>query len=249
MTTDSSVDYIIDAETGELLYDSEQGVMSADSIECAMDSDDMNFYEVDLMYERDGGLEDSGYFEDWSDAEDFAHNGLMRGFWVRIIYAETGDTITISPDEYAEAWENGAADFDINDEIVEFKKKIVESSTAIECAFRDPTIDKEAVRELVLTITNDGDLYREKTTPILENLKKKAAKGKYDRELAVKLWQYLADEGVRRYGRDFGPGYSVSWLNPATRQEIAKELRDYYEEQVLWDVNHPEDTDNDLVTL
>ncbi len=205
------------------------------AVKCATDSDDMNFYEVDLMYERDGGFEDSGYFEDWRDAEDFAHNGLMRGFWVRIIYAETGDTILISPDEYREAWDNGAADFDINDEIVEFKQRIVESSTDIMTARRDTTIDKEAVRELVLYITNDGDLYRQRVTPMIENLKRKVKKGVYDREKAVKLWQYLADEGVKKYGKEFGPGASVAWLNPATREEIARELRDYYEEEVMWE--------------
>ena len=124
----------------------------------------------------------------------------------------------------------------------------IESSTSITSARRDDTIDKEAVRELILYITNDGDLYRQRVTPMIENLKKKVKKGVYDREKAVKLWQYLADDGVKKYGKEFGPGASVAWLNPATREEIARQLRDYYEEEVMWDVNHPESSD-DLTTV
>jgi hypothetical protein len=305
MTTDSSVDYIIDAETGELLYDSEQGVMSADSIECATDFEespedghdfDSPAYKIlrvlrDNMYLNHDGDEVGGIEIRVADIYTTVNNGFafdinlydpddyMNDTYIKIVSTlDTYENDTLLyrvgyRGKYMRLLRFGAAErlnTIINDIVYGIKSGSVkaytstkcssdsedvptgqgiDASTKIESAFRDPTIDKEAVRELVLTITNDGDLYREKTTPILENLKKKAAKGKYDRELAVKLWQYLADEGVRRYGRDFGSGYSVSWLNPATRQEIAKELRDYYEEQVLWDVNHPEDTENDLVTL
>ena len=106
----------------------------------------------------------------------------------------------------------------------------------IKADFRDNTIDKDAVRELVLVITNDGDQYRRQITPAIENLKKKYKKGTYDRDLAVKLWQYVADEGVRRYNKEYGSGtYSVAWLNPATRKAIAEELRDYYEDEIMYE--------------
>ena len=330
---------------------------------------------VDLMYGKDSGYAEDRYFgaDEWSEVEAFAHDGLMRGLYARIWDKQTGDTITISPDEYAEAWENGAADFDINEDIVNFKNRVVTSSTKIQCddwldgtycivyngkviadtdglynglddcgegeiaeillmddaalkacadyvnsfgdpvltgdevgdanevsmvlaeiisnsyaeyksdtesfgdsiswdgnilewfdssdladdvtsstkieAFRDDTVDETAVRELVLVITNDGDLYRQRTTPIIENLKKKAAKGTYDREKAVKLWQYLADDGVRMYDKEYGSGRgSVAMLNPATRRRIAEELRDYYEEEIMWDINHKDD-DSELTTM
>lgn len=97
-------------------------------------------------------------------------------------------------------------------------------------------VSREDVDELVLSITNDGDLYRERITPAIENLKRKYKKGKYDHDLAVKLWQYVADEGVRRYDREFGSGRgSVAMLNPATRKAIAEELRDYYEEEIMYE--------------
>ena len=88
------------------------------------------------------------------------------------------------------------------------------------------------VNELVLYITNDGDLYRRRTLPIISNLAKKMKHGAYDPELAVKAWQYLADDGVRKYDKEFGSGQGKLFLNKTTRTEIAKELRDHYEEQV-----------------
>lgn len=121
-------------------------------------------------------------------------------------------------------------------------KSSVKSSTskhrAVKAEYRDNTIDKDAVRELVLTITNDGDLYRRQITPAIDNLKRKYKKGNYDRDKAVRLWQYVADEGVRRYNKEFGSGtYSVAWLNPITRKAIAEELRDYYEDEIMYEDN------------
>ena len=121
-------------------------------------------------------------------------------------------------------------------------KSSVKNSTskrrAVKAEYRDNTIDKDAVRELVLTITNDGDLYRRQITPAIDNLKRKYKKGNYDRDKAVKLWQYVADEGVRRYNKEFGSGtYSVAWLNPITRKAIAEELRDYYEDEIMYEDN------------
>ncbi len=77
--------------------------------------------------------------------------------------------------------------------------------------------------ELKLTIDNDGDLYRQRTTPIHKNLALKKAKGKYEHEKAVKLFMYLADAGAAKFGTEF---------NRATRLEVAKRLcADWEEEQ------------------
>lgn len=103
-------------------------------------------------------------------------------------------------------------------------------------AASDTAVSTEDVDELVLYITNDGDLYRGRASSIIKNLKRKAKNGNYDKELAVKAWQYLADDGVRKYDKEFGSGRgSVAWLNPATRKAIATELRDYYEEEIFYD--------------
>ena len=91
------------------------------------------------------------------------------------------------------------------------------------------------VDELYLYIVNDGNLYRQRTTPIIDNLKKKYKKGQYDPELAVKAFMYVVDDGVRKYDKEFGSGQGKLFLDKATRTEIAKQLRDRYEEEIQED--------------
>lgn len=95
---------------------------------------------------------------------------------------------------------------------------------------------KDDVRELMLFITNDGDLYRSMTTPIIKNMKRKIKAGKYDPEMAVKGWQYLADEGVRKYDKMYGSGRgSLTLLPKSARVELARQLRDYYDDEVNYE--------------
>lgn len=100
----------------------------------------------------------------------------------------------------------------------------------------DNAVSPDDVRELALFIENEPDLYYNNIKPAIANLHRKYKAGKYDRELATKLWQYVADEGVRQYGKKFGSGASVAWLNPATRKAIAEELRDFFEDEVMEEV-------------
>lgn len=107
---------------------------------------------------------------------------------------------------------------------------------SVRCARTSGEVDNVAVRELVLYITNDAKLYPN-VLSIIENMKRKVKRGQYNDDLAIKAWQYLADDGVRKYDKEFGSNNgSVSMLNPATRKEIAKQLRDYYKDQVFEDV-------------
>jgi len=87
-------------------------------------------------------------------------------------------------------------------------------------------------RELQLFIDNDGDLYRSQYQPIIKNLQRKIDKGQYDREKAVKLWMYLADAGAKKYVKEFG-GDVRTMFPKRDRLEVAKELRDYAEEEEL----------------
>ena len=57
---------------------------------------------------------------------------------------------------------------------------------------------KALADELELLATNDGDLYRQQYMPIIKNLMRKRAKGKYDHDLAVKLWRYLIDNVAKK---------------------------------------------------
>jgi hypothetical protein len=90
-------------------------------------------------------------------------------------------------------------------------------------------IDKEALRELVLFIENDGDLYRQQTTSIIKNLSTKMAKGEYDKDKALKLWAYLMDAGAKKYAKNFGePAEWNRTFSVETRREAAKEFNDAF---------------------
>jgi len=80
--------------------------------------------------------------------------------------------------------------------------------------------------ELKLYIDNDGDLYRSQTTSIINNLKRRLAKGTYDRTLAEKLWGYLAESGAKKYVKDMGGGTWHQVFSVADRKAVAKELND-----------------------
>jgi hypothetical protein len=93
--------------------------------------------------------------------------------------------------------------------------------------------DTVLVSELAQYIENDGDLYRQKTTPIIKNLQRKIKRGVYDPQLALKLWGYLADEGAQRYHKEFNmTGKWFDTFRPADRAAAARQLAEYYTEHV-----------------
>jgi len=81
--------------------------------------------------------------------------------------------------------------------------------------------------ELKLYIDNDGDLYRQQTQPIIKNLQRKLAKGKFDKKLSEKLWMYLVENGAKKYAKESGTG-SVwhKMFSMEDRKAVAKELAD-----------------------
>lgn len=95
--------------------------------------------------------------------------------------------------------------------------------------------DEPMARELFWFIVNDGDLYRRQTTPIIANLKKKIAKGVFDRDKAVKMFEYLAKSGAEKYAKE--NGMFVSDFTPATRKMVAKKLEEKYREEVEYKSN------------
>jgi hypothetical protein len=97
-----------------------------------------------------------------------------------------------------------------------------------------PPADPAAARELYLVIENNWpDLHTRQEVPIWLNLLRKQKRGTYDRDKAIKLFMYLVDEGARRYNKDFGDGKGIpSYFNKNTRLEVAKDLRDRFEDEV-----------------
>ncbi len=74
---------------------------------------------------RSGAYADR-YFgpDEWSEVESYAHELLMQGLYVNIIYFKTGDMIDIDPDVYAE---NFDGEFVVTNEIADFRDKVWKS--------------------------------------------------------------------------------------------------------------------------
>lgn len=90
---------------------------------------------------------------------------------------------------------------------------------------RATTVDPVAARELDLYIANTFELVGKAGSigkNIDANLKRKLASGTYDSALAPKAWQYLVDQGAKRYEREFGDSSPV--FNAATRRYVANEF-------------------------
>lgn len=81
--------------------------------------------------------------------------------------------------------------------------------------------------ELFLYATNDGNLYRSMTQPVIDNLKKKLAKGIYDADKAVDAYYHIATAASNKYNKDFGYAFSV-----ADRFTVAVDMEAYYKEIV-----------------
>jgi hypothetical protein len=82
--------------------------------------------------------------------------------------------------------------------------------------------------ELYLYFQNDENLINRRYPEFVKNLERKVKRGIYDREKAVKLFMYLADEVSKKYSKDFGDG-KTHWASVPTRMELAKMLLRYYE--------------------
>lgn len=90
--------------------------------------------------------------------------------------------------------------------------------------------DEAIARELLLFIENDEILSTRRYPQFILNLERKMKRGVYDRERAVKLFMYLADEASKRYSKQFGDGKTHTADVP-TRMLLAKMLRDRFESE------------------
>jgi|TARA_R110002020_G_scaffold211948_6_gene418223 hypothetical protein len=87
-----------------------------------------------------------------------------------------------------------------------------------------PAFDGEA-RELQLFIENDYGLHRQQETPIIRNLMRKRAAGKFDMRKSIKLWGYLVESGAKKYAKQSGNERDWSRMfNPRERQLVATRM-------------------------
>lgn len=87
----------------------------------------------------------------------------------------------------------------------------------------------KGLNDFLLFADNDGALYRQSKQPIEQNLDKKMAKGKYDHELAVKLWGYHADRAAQAYHKqNGGQGEWHKAFPTSLRRSAARSWADSY---------------------
>lgn len=84
-------------------------------------------------------------------------------------------------------------------------------------------------RELTLHAENNESLWNRSRHDFLKSEIKKRARGTYDREKAVKLWEYFADEAAASYVREYGatgPHGKYGIFSKGVRREAARYFRD-----------------------
>ena len=97
-----------------------------------------------------------------------------------------------------------------------------------------PTIsDPIAVQELFSCVVNSHKIWVNCSIYILDNLRKKYAKGIYDKSRAVTAWEVAATRMAKLYAQTLGNDapYYV-YFNAATRRACAVMLEEYYFEEV-----------------
>lgn len=93
--------------------------------------------------------------------------------------------------------------------------------------------DKDAAHELTLYIENDSKMYKDIIKNAIENLAKKMAKGTFDKEKSEKLWKRVADEGAKKYLKEFGRREDYySTFSAETRRMTAKSLAKGYLDEI-----------------
>ena len=67
--------------------------------------------------------------------------------------------------------------------------------------------------------------------PIIMNIVRKIKRGVYDHKLAPRLWQYLVDQGAKKYVQEFG-GTVRNTFPKRAREELASDLADEQYEMI-----------------
>ena len=89
-------------------------------------------------------------------------------------------------------------------------------------------------RELALYTINTGELYRGQAQAIIANLAKKMRQDKFDKSLAIKAFEYLAEAGAKMYVKEFGSPdskWNVMFVK-SDRTLAAEEILEHYMEEI-----------------
>ena len=90
-------------------------------------------------------------------------------------------------------------------------------------------LDKELVTELSMFILNDAQIYKSRILPVIKNMKRKVASGKFDKKLAIKAFSAAVTDGIKKYSQTF----DVIKPSKQDKEEIAKTLYDHYQTAIM----------------
>ena len=94
--------------------------------------------------------------------------------------------------------------------------------------------ESDTVREIILTMVNDGDFYRQTIQPWIKNFRRKIKRGAFDITKALEAFEeYAAPAALEKYSID--QAGDPSWgdeLDKEDRSVLAKKLLAYYMEEI-----------------
>lgn len=151
-------------------------------------------------------------FKDWSNAEEYAHKLLMAGLYVNIYNFKTGDTLDIDPDEY-QAYFDGS--FDINNDIVNFKRGLQKESKTMK-EFINNNTEEQELQEFLQWLEDENI----KVVKVADKLKMIYL---YDEKDLDEASFYLQDRDYFKKLYDFG--WHVAVQNKSLGRKLAKTLK------------------------
>lgn len=92
--------------------------------------------------------------------------------------------------------------------------------------------DEIAARELFLYTVNKQALYND-IRSVLKSLYRKAMKGQYIIDKASDAFAGVVKSAAIMYTIEFGSGSYYDTFNRATRQEVCRQLEDYFHEEIM----------------
>ena len=90
-------------------------------------------------------------------------------------------------------------------------------------------LDKELVTELSMFILNDAQIYKSRILPVIKDMKRKVASGKFDKKLAIKAFSNAVNDGIKKYSKTF----DVVKPSRQDKEQIANTLYDHYQTSIM----------------
>lgn len=101
----------------------------------------------------------------------------------------------------------------------------------------EKSADRHVARDLALCIENDGDIYCQNITYVIENLRRKHKKGAFDKIQAIQAFYNVVNNALAmpRFYRDYS--YNKAVVDVPTRYAAAAELAAFFMDEIEYTEN------------